>query len=213
MQCQQFETVFEQSGDSGLPGEASAHLAECPDCRQLVADFAALRATAQELAVQPEDPPERVWIELLSRLRAEGLIREAREPARRPARELFGWLGRPVLAGAYAALAIAAVALLLTPSPGSTPATKVAFLPDTAVVSRSLDTVEHAAVEKLDPEKSPSDQSFKRSLAVIDNFIALCEKTVHEDPRNEAVREFLYGAYQQKADLLAAAVEHGSAGE
>jgi hypothetical protein len=41
----------------------------------------------------------------------------------------------------------------------------------------------------------------------------LCEKTVREDPRNEMAREYLYGAYQQKAELLAMMMDRDAAGE
>jgi hypothetical protein len=37
----------------------------------------------------------------------------------------------------------------------------------------------------------------------------LCEKSVHEEPENEVARDYLYEAYQQKADLLAQLNERG----
>ena len=41
-----------------------------------------------------------------------------------------------------------------------------------------------------------------QNLAIVDNYIALCEKSVSEEPENEVARDYLYEAYQQKADLL-----------
>jgi hypothetical protein len=49
--------------------------------------------------------------------------------------------------------------------------------------------------------------SLRKSLAVIDNNIALCEKSVREEPQNEFARDYLYEAYQQKADLIAQVTE------
>jgi hypothetical protein len=49
--------------------------------------------------------------------------------------------------------------------------------------------------------------SLRKSLAVIDNDIALCEKSVREEPQNEFARDYLYEAYQQKADLIAQVTE------
>jgi hypothetical protein len=46
-------------------------------------------------------------------------------------------------------------------------------------------------------------------LAIVDNYIALCEKSVREDPENEIARDYLYEAYEQKADLLAQMTERG----
>jgi len=51
--------------------------------------------------------------------------------------------------------------------------------------------------------------SLQKNLAIVDNYIALCEKSVQEEPENEIARDYLYGAYQQKADLLAQMTERG----
>ena len=51
--------------------------------------------------------------------------------------------------------------------------------------------------------------SLHQSMAIVDNNIALCEKSVREEPENELAREYLYDAYQQKADLLAEMSERG----
>jgi hypothetical protein len=54
--------------------------------------------------------------------------------------------------------------------------------------------------------------SIRRNLNVVDNFIAMCEKDVREQPENEMAREYLYGAYEQKAELLATAMNRSTTG-
>jgi hypothetical protein len=54
--------------------------------------------------------------------------------------------------------------------------------------------------------------SLRRNLSVVDNFIAMCEKSVREQPENEVAREYLYGAYQQKAELLATVTNRSTTG-
>ncbi|HEX3377486.1 MAG TPA: hypothetical protein VHS29_11540, partial [Candidatus Acidoferrales bacterium] len=54
--------------------------------------------------------------------------------------------------------------------------------------------------------------SIRRNLQIVDNFIAMCEKDVHEQPDNQIAREYLYGAYQQKAELLATAMNRSMTG-
>ena len=49
-------------------------------------------------------------------------------------------------------------------------------------------------------------------LGEIDNFIVVCEKSVREQPDNEMAREYLYDAYQQKAQLLAVAMDRSPVG-
>lgn len=48
------------------------------------------------------------------------------------------------------------------------------------------------------------------NLAMVDNYISLCEKSVRDEPQSEMARDYLYGAYQQKADLLATMAERGA---
>jgi hypothetical protein len=54
--------------------------------------------------------------------------------------------------------------------------------------------------------------SLHENLAIVDNYIALCEKSVREEPQNEVARDYLYEAYHQKADLLAEMNERGDYG-
>jgi hypothetical protein len=54
--------------------------------------------------------------------------------------------------------------------------------------------------------------SIRRNLQIVDNFIAMCEKDVREQPDNQMAREYLYGAYQQKAELLATAMNRNMTG-
>ena len=50
---------------------------------------------------------------------------------------------------------------------------------------------------------------FEQNLKEIDDFIADCERHLKEVPQDELAREYLYSAYQQKAELLAAMLDRG----
>jgi len=54
--------------------------------------------------------------------------------------------------------------------------------------------------------------SASKNLQIVDNLIAVCEKKVRENPYDPLAREYLYGAYQQKADLLSQLSERGGYG-
>jgi hypothetical protein len=74
MQCKDVELVLEQEGLEPLPDEARAHLAECRECRNYIADLTSLVDAAKKLP--PEiAPPDRVWISLRAQLEEEGVIR------------------------------------------------------------------------------------------------------------------------------------------
>jgi hypothetical protein len=52
--------------------------------------------------------------------------------------------------------------------------------------------------------------SFRHNLGIVDNLIAVCERSAREQPDDPVVREYLYGAYEQKAVLLAAAMDRST---
>jgi hypothetical protein len=214
MLCREFESVFEQFGESDPSADAAAHLEHCADCRAMVEDLELISSAAKSLAIPPQEPSEKVWLNLRARLREEGIIREPQPVADRDwVSEIFAMLRRPVLAGAYSALALAAVGLVLFQSPAQDQVPAVAVASAAADISRSLENMETATIQHLHPADSAADASLTRSIAVVDKFIALCEKTVREHPRDEDAREYLNGAYQQKSELLAAAIQRSWPGE
>jgi hypothetical protein len=78
MQCKDVELVLEQDGLEPLPEEARAHLVECRDCRNYIADLTTLVDAAKKLP--PEiTPPDRVWVSLRAQLEAEGIIKTPAE--------------------------------------------------------------------------------------------------------------------------------------
>jgi hypothetical protein len=56
---------------------------------------------------------------------------------------------------------------------------------------------------------SQVDASLRQNLRTLNAFIAECELRLKQNPQDELAREYLYTAYQQKADLLAAMMESG----
>ena len=216
MQCKDFEATLEQRVGEPLPPEAAAHLNDCGPCRGIVADLGAIESAARELGAEAE-PPERIWLSLRAQLEAEGLIR-SRGPSEEKSGWFAAWLGmlpRPALAGAYLSFLFAA-ALLIGLQSSSRP--DRAFLPSNTLpaieAARTQISAEERGTVQTSRERDPEvSASLRRNLAVVDNFIALCEKSVREEPQNDLAREYLYGAYQQKAELLATMTERGTVGD
>jgi hypothetical protein len=90
MQCRDIEIVLEQEGLEPLPEEARAHLAECVECRNYVADLTSLVDVAHKLPAEIV-PPDRIWISLRAQLEAEGVIRTPVEII--PAESASWWQG------------------------------------------------------------------------------------------------------------------------
>jgi hypothetical protein len=236
MPCDEVAAVLAQEGFSPLPDAARQHLAECPACQGLVADFAAITAVAHELPAEI-DPPAHIWISLRSQLVAGGLIREespvatisqqAPEPASSPGRwngRLVDWWngfsgllhGHALVTAAVGLLImVAGIAQLRQPVTSHPPphATEQSQPPDPLAASGAALTEQEHVLRSVQPAGtlavSPVDDSLQEDLQTLDAFIAECEHHLKTDPRDQLAREYLAGAYQQKAELLSEMLDRG----
>ena len=123
-------------------------------------------------------------------------------------------LPRPALAGAYITVLLAALVLgsiSMTPMQEAmelqrSPSPELMLQPQFA-------QAEQREMVKLHGHDPAVTATYRDSLEIVDKFISLCEKTVREEPRNQMAREYLYSAYQQKAELLASMTERGTGGD
>jgi hypothetical protein len=225
MQCEQFERILEQQDNAALSKKALAHMEGCTACRALSEDLTAIHDMGLELGAEAITPPERVWVSLRNQLEAEGLIRGPQTALRSPAHASAGWWSffqRPAIAGAFLGLVLAAATAVgyMTNIPQSsanlpqvTPPQEASIVPSAdSVFKEEVLTVGSDSIPGLQRQDTAVTASIRRNLQIVDNFIAMCEKSVREQPENEMAREYLYGAYQQKAELLATATNRSLTG-
>jgi hypothetical protein len=225
MQCNELEQILEQRADGPLPDLATAHIIGCEACRALTADLEAIHAVAIELGAEEIAPPEHLWITLRNQLEAEGIIRET-SPA--TASVKHGWwfaFQRPALAGAFLSLVLVAAGMISTMGNPTQMAGRLTVAPQLElqreasavpsaenVFKEELLTVGNENIPGFQAHDAAVSDSIRRNLNIVDNFIAMCEKNVREQPENELAREYLYGAYEQKAELLATAMDRSTTG-
>jgi hypothetical protein len=211
MQCKEIEAVLQQEGFSPLPAEARAHVVSCLACQNFVADLTSIVAAARELPGELE-PPARVWASLRAQLESEGIIKlpAVAEPARDSWWHGFADLFRGrALATVTVGLLIVAGAILETQlpvnnlNPGRNPFEETA---------RTLAEQEQGLTNMQLASNSLVDTSLRQNLSAVDDFIADCERRVQTEPQDELTREYLTGAYRQKAVLLSAMMERGGSG-
>jgi hypothetical protein len=99
---------------------------------------------------------------------------------------------------------IAAAAILELREPAALP-----LPPEVVATVKQLDQQEVDLRNMHLASTSPVDQAFEQNLKEIDDFIADCERHLKQAPQDELAREYLYNAYQQKAELLAAMLDRG----
>ena len=218
--CKDFLNRLETWTASESSADAQSHLGSCADCRALLEDLNAIRAEARSWDAHQAQPPERIWTALRAQLEQEGLIRSAETGrlagAVAPTRKnwLSAWvrgIPRPALAGAY--LSILVVLGFALGGPINKQTNEARWLEGTQVatspLSARLDVFERTPIPASRDLNPAVTASLHQNLAIVDNYISLCEKSVQEEPQNEVARDYLYGAYQQKADLLAQIGERG----
>ena len=208
MVCDEFISQLEDWLDGNRHPDARTHARECLSCRSVAADLDDIRGVAPALMVADPEPPAEIWIKLHAQLEQEGIIRgsgNVRQGARMPVwlDRLLVAIPRPALAGAYLAFLFAVAFGLSTTLGLRTPQS-----PNFAL-SAQLDSAERTAYSSLREGKSLASTSLHENLAIVDNYISLCENSVREEPGNEAARDYLYQAYQQKAELISQMTERG----
>ena len=208
MQCREVEAVLEQQGFVPVPEKARAHLSGCNSCQNLVADLTAIVATAHLFPAEVE-PPAHVWSSLRHQLEAEGIIKSA---SRQPWWQGFSDLFR---ARAFATVSVAALALIAVTLKFQQPPQRSvevrSIYPDTLSDTSSILSKDEASLPamRLVSDGNVVNISLRRNLDIVDKFIVDCEQRVKEEPEDQLAREYLTGAYQQKAELISAMMDRG----
>ena len=195
-----------------LPASAREHLAQCSACKHFVEDVTNIVAVARELPAEIE-PPERVWISIRRQLEREGAFRKGAE-----GKEASAWWQSFAELFRNRALAIAAVGVLIViavalqfekPRDPILEAHDDPFSSTVTVLSQQEHDLANMQLASVSTSLSPVDTSLRQNLQQVDEFIADCERRVKEEPTDELAREYLTGAYQQKAQLLSAMMDRG----
>jgi hypothetical protein len=210
MQCKEVEVVLEQEGFVPVPAAARAHLAGCNSCQNFIADLTTIVAAAHLFPAEVE-PPRRVWNALRAQLEEERIIRPA---GRNSWWARFSESFRPrVLATAAVGSLILVAAVLQMQRPLISP-TEAGNAYDNLYQDTSLtlnDDEAHLPAMQL-AGSSRVDVSLRENLDIVDKFIVDCEQHVKEEPHDDLAREYLTGAYQQKAELISVMMERGGSG-
>ena len=195
------------------------HASECAFCAVVLADLRTV--ISESAALGFEEPPPRVWANIRAALEAEGAFREPR-----------GWWARwvaqlapvpsPAAVGVLASLVILALSLSVSPGvfgPKTAPAGPTAKPTEEAVASPQVSGEDIALAETIKELESsyqvrktsfePADKdTYEKSLVSLNNSIREARDSVKEEPANALAREYLVAAYEQKAEVLSAALEY-----
>ena len=216
MQCNELDRCLELGVDGEFPSGAVEHLSECPRCQAVVSDLEAIRAAGRQLAAEEMSPPERIWMSLRAQLESEGLIRVSpTESAAEWVERWRGMLRRPATAGMVTSLLLIVIVLVgYFRQPGRDQRLEApARASVVGSLQRDLTAAADRTVSAMRTRDPAISAALRENLRTVDDLIALCEKSVRENPQSELGREYLYGAYQQKAYLLAVVADSNLGGD
>ena len=204
MQCKEVEVVLEQEGWTPLPEAAREHVAGCGNCQSLVEDLTEIVATAHLLPAEVE-PPARVWVSLKAQLERKG---SSSPPLRPPTKCRSGPASRIYFGrGCWQRQLWVCSSLRRSPrscSIPSTPQIEAHNVYDDTAIALNAD---EASLNQASLSSEPVDISLHQNLDIVDKFIADCEQRIKDEPGDDLTREYLSGAYEQKAELISAMME------
>ena len=209
MRCAKARRLISEHVDGGLDARRSRalerHLERCPECREVLADFEAIRRDAGSL--EAPEPPDRVWLGVKAGLQAAG--REPAPPVAVPG-FAFGPARWRLAAAAFVAVLLVAGGVLvglrlvrMSGGPADPERYTLAKLDEAEHyyqhAIKSLSQAFTAGKKNLAPEVA---EMFQRNLDVVDVTIQACRAAVVAEPDNIEARDFLLAAYREKLTLL-----------
>ena len=217
--CRLFDAQVADYLEGGDRPAVILHASECAFCGVILADLRAV--ISESAALGFEEPPPRVWTNIRATLEAEGVFRE-------PGGWWARWVSRltflpsPAAVGALASLVILAVSLSVSPDvfgPGRSPAGPTAKATAEAVapppisgediaLAETIKELENSFQARKTSFEPAVEDTYERSLVSLNNSIREARDSVKEEPGNALAREYLVAAYEEKAEVLSAALEY-----
>lgn len=198
MNCQQFQEVLPHIIESGGSADEEAHLQSCTACSDLVRDLKYIAEQAK-LLLPMRDPSPRVWTNIEQSLESEGLIREGRMSRQGHTMTITqtqkkSWTPLGTILAALAVITLAVVVIDYHPR-----ATVVAHNSPAASSSNTAD--DQTLISQVSEQQPEVRQAYEDGLKEVNAYISDAQKAVDNDPNDDAARQHLQAAYQQKAML------------
>jgi hypothetical protein len=197
--CQRFDLLLPDYLEGQDHAEVTAHAADCAFCAALLGDLLLVRASAGEIG--NEEPPAHLWANVRARLLEEGLIR----PPRRP-RAWLDWFLRPVPAAAFAAVLLCGFLALRSMGYLHRHSSSPPVDPRLEASVSEMERAFNARASRLDPNIKAA---YQQGLTALNLEIQECRNSLSRQPDDGLAREYLASAFDEKAAVLASALEAG----
>jgi hypothetical protein len=196
MNCAEFQKVLPYIIESGGSAAEEAHLKSCPVCADLVQDLRYIAEQAK-LLLPMHEPSPRVWQSIQRSLGQEGLVRRQERLA--PVTTSYNPLRWRPLAQVSAIAAALVMALALF-APWNRPATAPESNASTteSVPPMAAPDPDQQLLASISERMPAARETYATNLKAVNQYISEAKKSVEERPEDEAARQHLMRAYEQK---------------
>jgi hypothetical protein len=207
MNCEQFQENLPHTIDSGGSKEEEAHLSSCPECASVVQDLKYI-ANQAKLLLPMHDPSPRVWQNIQSSLRNEGLISEGRTPLITHSQRMIvektsgqilsqtkSWTP---LGWALGLIAILVLGIVLV---NYRPASDTQEVVQNTAEPSQLKGADQELLGQVSQHQPEMRAAYEDSLKSVNAYIVDAKKSVDDNPEDAAAQQHLMDAYDQKAML------------
>ena len=230
VECRQFESLLADWPEGDSDPFFNRHADRCPSCSTLLSDLQIIVSTSRNLP--DDDPPATIWPSLRQQLREEGLIREKGQWLRRWLPAWYRPFPTPAVVGVMAAVFLFASLIafnptLEKPSQDSLKTVATEDLGDSRKKSAGRKSSARVTLAQANilPALLEMEENYRAQAASLpqemtstpnwcmvelDQAIEECIKIIDEEPDNSLAQDHLMSVYEQKAELLASALQWGS---
>ncbi len=208
MNCQKYQENLPHTIDSGGNAEEEAHLQSCTECASVVQDLKYI-ANQAKLLLPMHDPSPRVWQNIQSSLRNEGLISEGRTSlmAQKTISQVPSSSSKAFSARAKSwtplgwAIGLAAVVLLGVVLVNYHPTPTQPEVAQNSAAGQAQVVADQELIGQVSKQQPAMRATYEDSLKSVNAYIVDAKKTVEDNPEDSAAQRQLMDAYDQKAML------------
>ncbi len=198
MTCAEFQKVLPYIIDTGGEPEQKEHLRDCKACSELVSDLQYI-ADQAKLLVPMIEPSPRVWKQIQTSLKDEGLVRKTSRGkllGLKPASRASPTRGLPIIAVMLLSLGLASYWSNLQRKDGTASAPQMRV----SSVAPAVGDDQHflAGIAARHPERRAR---YETGVRAINNYISEARRFAEQNPGDPDAEQYLLHAYQQKSVL------------
>lgn len=208
MNCQQFQEVLPYIIESGGKPDEEEHLKSCAACAALVQDLLYIAEQAK-LLLPMRDPSPKVWSNIESSLRREGLVpQEGRlsHPGHitKTSTQTKSWTPLGWAMALTATIVFAVV--LINYKPRQLPSNQISAQNISEPSSLSMSNDDQQLISQLAQADPDTRGAYETSLREVNAYISDAQAAAERNPDDADAQEQLLDAYQQKEMLYQMAI-------